>query len=150
MAPAYTLISLGMDYKPGEAFSLMLSPLTSKTTLVLDDALSSRGAFGVEEDRKMRNELGAFMKIAFSQDIWENVTLHTKLDLFSNYLEDPQNIDVSWEMLITMKVNEYLSANLNTQLLYDDNIHYFNEAGKDMGPRIQFKEVFGAGFSYKF
>jgi len=150
MAPAYTLISLGMDYKPGEAFSLMLSPLTSKTTLVLDDALSSRGAFGVEEDRKMRNELGAFMKIAFSQDIWENVTLNTKLDLFSNYLEDPQNIDVSWEMLITMKVNEYLSANLNTQLLYDDNIHYFNEAGKDMGPRIQFKEVFGAGFSYKF
>ena len=150
MAPAYTLISLGMDYKPSDAFSLMISPVTGKTTFVLDDSLSSRGAFGVKKGNKIRNEFGGFLKITYNQDIWENVTLNTKLDLFSNYLDEPQNVDVNWEVMISMKVNEYLSANFNTQLIYDDNIKYVNVRGVEKGPRIQFKEVFGAGLSYKF
>ena len=150
MAPAYTLLSLGMDYKPSDAFSLMISPVTGKTTFVLDDSLSSRGAFGVKEGSKMRYEFGGALKIAYKNDIWENVTLNTKLDLFSNYIEEPQNIDVNWEVMISMKVNEYLSANFNTQLIYDDNINYINKQGEELGPRIQFKEVFGAGLSYKF
>ncbi|MBS3806268.1 MAG: DUF3078 domain-containing protein [Bacteroidales bacterium] len=150
MAPAYTLLSLGMDYKPSDVFSLMISPVTGKTTFALDDSLSSRGAFGVKKGNKIRNEFGGFVKITYNQDIWENVTLNTKLDLFSNYLDEPQNVDVNWEVMISMKVNEYLSANLNTQLIYDDNINYVNSQGEEMGPRIQFKEVFGAGLSYKF
>jgi hypothetical protein len=150
MAPAYTLISLGMDYKPSEAFSLMLSPVTGKTTFVLDEALSDRGAFGVKKGKATRNEFGGFVKVSYNKDVWEDVNLTTKLDLFSNYLEDPQNIDVNWDVLISMKVNEYLSANINAQLIYDDNINYVNEEGEVLGPRIQFKEVFGAGLSYKF
>jgi len=150
MAPAYTLVSLGMDYKPGDAFSLMISPVTGKTTFVLDDSLSNRGAFGVKKGNLIRNEFGGFVKITYNQDIWENVTLNTKLDLFSNYLDEPQNVDVNWEVMISMKVNEYLSANFNTQLIYDDNINYVNARGVEKGPRIQFKEVFGVGLSYKF
>ncbi|MCF8336006.1 MAG: DUF3078 domain-containing protein [Bacteroidales bacterium] len=150
MAPAYALLSIGMDYKPSDAFSLVLSPLTGKTTFVLDDLLSSRGAFGVKEGENIRNEFGGYVKISYNQDIWEDVTLNTKLDLFSNYLKEPQNVDINWEVLISMKVNEYLSANLNTRLIYDDNINYVNEKGEVLGPRIQFKEVFGAGLSYKF
>lgn len=150
MAPAYTLLSIGMDYKPSDAFSLMISPVTGKTTFVFDDSLSRRGAFGVKEGKNIRNEFGGFFKISYNQDIWENVTLNTKLDLFSNYLKEPQNVDVNWEVLISMKVNEYLSANFNTALIYDDDINYVNEQGEVMGPRIQFKEVFGAGLSYKF
>ena len=150
MAPAYSLLSLGMDYKPAEAFSLMISPVTGKTTFVLDDSLSNQGAFGVKEGRKIRNEFGGFIKIAYNKDIWDNVTMNTKLDLFSNYLKNPQNVDISWELVINMKVNEYLSANLILQMVYDDNIHYINKQGEDLGPRLQFKEVFGAGFSYKF
>jgi len=150
MAPAYSLLSLGMDYKPNDAFSLMISPVTGKTTFVLDDSLSSRGAFGVKKGNKIRNEFGGFIKITYNQDIWENVTLNTKLGLFSNYIEEPQNIDVNWDVMISMKVNEYLSANFSAQLIYDDNINYVNSQGEEMGPRIQFKEVFGAGLSYKF
>ena len=150
MSPAYTLLSVGMDYKPNDAFSLMISPVTGKTTFVLDDSLSSRGAFGVKKGKNVRNEFGGFIKISYNKDIWENVTLNTGLDLFSNYLKEPQNVDVNWNILISMKVNQYLSANINTQLIYDDNINYVNKEGEVMGPRLQFKEVFGAGLSYKF
>jgi len=89
----------------------------------------------------------------------KNISLTTKIDLFSNYAHNPQNIDVSWETLVAMKVNKYISVNLNTHLLYDDDILIpldRNDNGSftdpvDMpGKRIQFKEIFGVGFSYKF
>ena len=150
MSPAYMLLSLGMDYKPDDGFNMLISPVTGKTTVVLDDTLSQAGAFGVEEGNKVRNEFGGYLKIAYTKDIWDNVTLNTKIDLFSNYLDEPGNVDVNWELLVSMKINEFLSANINTQLIYDDNIQYIDEDGNEHGPRIQFKEVFGVGFSYKF
>jgi len=150
MAPAYMLLSLGMDYKPSDHFTFLISPLTGKSTFVLNDSLSNMGAFGVEPGKKIRNEFGGFLKIGYNKEIWKNVTLNTKVEFFSNYLEQPQNVDVNWEMLISMKINEYLSANLNTQLIYDDDINYIDKNGVEHGPRLQLKEVFGIGFSYKF
>jgi hypothetical protein len=150
MAPAYLLASLGMEYKPGEAFYLFISPLTGKSTFVLDDSLSNAGAFGVDPGKNMRNEFGGFIKMGFTKDIWENVTLNSKVDLFSNYAEEPQNIDVNWEVLISMKVNKFLSANINTQLIYDDDTKYIDDQGIEHGARVQFKEVLGIGLSYKF
>ena len=145
-APAYFFLSVGMDYKPNDKFSLFISPLTGKITMVNDQDLSDQGAFGVEPGKKSRSEYGAFVKMQYTSDIMENVGFRTKLDLFSNYSENPGNIDVNWEVMIAMKINKYLSANINTQLVYDDDI---NAPGKN-GPRVQFKEVFGLGFAYKF
>jgi hypothetical protein len=155
MAPAYLLFSLGMDYKPIPEFSLFLSPLTSKNTIVNDDDLSSDGAFGVEPGKKFRTELGAYVNMAYKKDeIVKNVNFLTKLDLFSNYLNNPLNIDVSWEMLIVLKVNEFISATVNTHLLYDDDVLIKVDEGSEgdpiMGKRAQFKEVIGVGLTYKF
>ncbi len=150
LAPAYLLASLGMEYKPSDAFYLFMSPLTGKSTFVLDDSLSNAGAFGVDPGNTMRNEFGGYIKMAVSKDIWENVTLNSKLDLFSNYAQEPQNIDVNWEVLISMKVNKFLSATINTQLIYDDDTKYIDDQGEEHGARVQFKEVLGIGLSYKF
>jgi hypothetical protein len=155
LAPAYLLFSLGMDYKPNPQFSMFLSPLTSKNTIVMDDELSAMGAFGVDPGKKFRPELGAYANIAYKKDeIVKNVNFLTKLDLFTNYLKNPQNIDVSWEALLVLKVNQFLSATVNTQLLYDDDVLIKVEEGSEgepvMGKRAQFKEVIGVGFTYKF
>lgn len=155
LAPAYLLFSLGMDYKPTPEFTLFLSPLTSKNTFVNDDQLSAAGAFGVEPGKKFRSELGAYLNAAYKKDeILKNVNFLTKLDLFSNYLNNPQNIDVSWEMLLVLKVNEFISATVNTHLLYDDDILIKVDEGSEgepiMGKRTQFKEVIGVGLTYKF
>lgn len=155
LAPAYLLFSLGMDYKPNPQFSVFLSPLTSKNTIVMDDQLSAMGAFGVDPGKKFRTELGAYANIAYKKDeIVKNVNFLTKLDLFTNYLKNPQNIDVSWEALLVLKVNQFLSATVNTHLLYDDDILIKVDEGTEgepvMGKRAQFKEVIGVGFTYKF
>jgi len=160
-APAYLLGALGMDYKPNSYFSAFIAPLTAKFTFVNDPLLSSAGAFGVTPGEKVKSEIGGYIRVIYSRndfksEFLKNVSFTTKIDLFSNYVDKPQNIDVSWENLITMKVNKYLSFNLSTHLIYDDNIKVKVDRNDDgalddyPGSRAQFKEIFGAGFSYKF
>lgn len=149
LAPGYIQGALGMEYKPGEAFYAVLSPAAGKLTMVLDDTLSARGSFGVDPGDKTRLELGGSATIGVKKEIIKNVTISSTLGLFSNYIENPQNIDVDWKVLINMKINDYLSANLNTHLIYDDDIAYVDEEGEH-GARVQFKEVFGVGLTYKF
>jgi hypothetical protein len=162
-SPAYLLIALGLDYKPNANFTAFIAPLTAKFTIVTDDDLSAIGAFGVDPGKTSKSEMGGYLRAAYTKndfkgEFMKNIAFTTKIDLFSNYAENPQNIDVSWETLIAMKVNKYISVNLNTHLLYDDNIKVpFDknglngiEAGEVVGSKIQFKEILGVGFSYKF
>lgn len=155
MAPGYFTLALGADYKPNDKFSLFVSPITGKMTVVTDDVLSDGGAFGVDPGKKSRGEMGAFLKTQFKTAVVENVSLETKLDLFSNYLDTPQNIDIHWDVLLNMKINDYLSANLITNLIYDDDVSIAIDKDGDgvideKGPRVQFKELFGVGLSFKF
>jgi hypothetical protein len=151
MAPAFANISLGMQYKPSDNFMLYLSPLSSKMTIVQDDALSQAGAFGVDPGDKFRAEYGALAKMtAKKSNIIKNVDGYTRLDLFSNLADNPQNIDVDWEGGLNMKVNEYLSALIKLNMIYDDDIKYVNSAGVERGARAQFKQLFGFGLVYKW
>lgn len=155
MAPGYLNLSLGMDYKPSAAFSLFLSPISGKFTFVLDDELSAAGSFGLDAGEKTRAELGAYVKMAFKKEVLKNVTLDTKIDLFSNYLDNPQYVDVNWNLLLTFKVNDYLAASLLTQLIYDYDIKFGEDTTGDgqfdtFSEKVQFKELFGLGLTYTF
>lgn len=150
LAPGYFNLALGMNYVPSKSFSVFIGPISGKSTIVLDDTLSAHGAFGVDPGENIRNEFGGSIKAVYKKDIMKNVNLFTKLELFSNYMENPQNIDVDWQMLLTMKINKLLSANINLHLIYDDDTKTTDDLGNPKGPKVQFKEVFGVGFSYKF
>ncbi|MBK7711483.1 MAG: DUF3078 domain-containing protein [Bacteroidales bacterium] len=162
-SPAYLTLALGLDYKPNAYFSAFIAPVTEKFTFVTDKQLSEQGAFGVSPGKTSRSEFGGYLRAIYSRndfksEFLKNVSFTTKIDLFSNYLDKPQNIDVSWETLISMKVNKYLSFNFNTHLIYDDNIAVpFDkndngtiETGEASRSKLQFKEIFGVGLSYKF
>jgi hypothetical protein len=162
-SPAYLLLALGLDYKPSDHFSAFIAPVTGKITFVTDQKLSDAGAFGVKPGNKSLTEFGGYLRAIYTRNDFKsaflkNVTFTSKVDLFSNYLEKPQNIVVNWETLIAFKVNKFLSANVNTQLVYDDKIKVpFDrngngtiETGESIGSLIQFKEILGIGFSYNF
>lgn len=167
LAPAYLLVALGLDYHPSDNFTLFIAPVTSKTTIVNHQGLADAGSFGVEpavydtngniisEGANIRYEFGGYLRMFYKREIMKNINFQTKLDLFCNYLNNPQNIDVNWETLIAMKINKYLSANLTTHLIYDDDIDLILDNDGDavpdeIGPRVQFKEIFSIGLSYKF
>ncbi|MCA1763331.1 MAG: DUF3078 domain-containing protein [Flavobacteriales bacterium] len=159
LAPAFSIFSLGIDYKPNKKFSALVSPLTLKTTVVSVDRLATE--YGLDAGDNVRFEPGAFVKVAFQDDIFENVNLLTKIDLFSNYINNPENVDINWETLITLKVNSWLSTTITTQLIYDDDIIIGQqdpvigeggeviEPGTSGGPRTQFREVLAIGLTLK-
>jgi len=165
-APAYLIGAIGADYKPNDKFNIFITPVTERFTFVYDQELANSGAFGVnpavydstgkilKKGKNLRTEFGGYLRMLYKRNLMENITFQTKLDLFSNYLKDAQNVDVNWENLISLKVNKYISATVSTQLVYDDNVMIVdgkNPDGTDKtGPRTQFKEVLGVGFSYNF
>lgn len=162
-APAYITLAIGLDYKPNAYFSAFIAPLTSKFTIVTDTYLSNLGAFGVDPGKTVKSEIGGYIRAIYSKndfkaELFKNVSFTTKIDLFSNYAVNPQNVDVSWETLLAFKVNKYLSVNFNTHLIYDDNIMIMKdkngngtiESGEGVKSLVQFKEIFGVGFAYKF
>jgi len=167
MAPGYLLVATGLEWKPAPFFSLTYSPVSGKFTFVTDQDLADVGAFGVDPAEldaagnpiagtgsNSRAELGSFLKLNFNKEIVTNVTFESRLELFANYIEEVGNIDVNWQNLLVMKVNDFLTVNWQTQLIYDDDIQIeeFNSAGEVIGssPKTQFKSVFGIGLAYRF
>ncbi len=150
MAPGFLNVSLGMDYKPNDNFSIYLSPLSTKMTFVLDDSLSTAGSFGVDPGSKFRSEYGAKVEVMAKKDnLFENVSVATRLGLFSNLLDNPQNIDVNWDFSMIFKINDWLAATFEMNLLYDDDIKYTEPDGSKRGARVQLKQMFGIGLNYK-
>jgi len=155
MSPAYITAALGIDYKPTSAFSVFIAPVSYRGTVVLDPNLNALGAYGVEANENIRHEMGGLVMLKFQDDLMKNINLRTQATFFSNYLDRPENIDVLWDLLLTMKVNKYINASIGTTLIYDHDIDIATDANNDgsfdvSGPKVQFKEVLNIGVSYVF
>ncbi|MEY3835443.1 MAG: hypothetical protein RI989_871 [Bacteroidota bacterium] len=171
-SPAYAVGALGMDYKPKKGVSAFFAPLTYRATFVMNADLANAGQFGVTPavrdangnilvpGKHRRNEIGGYIRLNYTNVILENVNWTSKLELFSNYTKNPENVDVNWENNFNMKVNKYLSVTISAQLIYDDDIRIIkspeltDENGvfhpADIGPGLQFKELMAIGFTYTF
>jgi len=148
MAPAYVIVALGMDWKPSPTFSLFLSPITTRWVIVRDDSLSAKGAYGVDTGKTVRNEIGAYLSATCNREIIKNLTYKGKLDLFSNYKHNPQNIDLFMSNLFSMNVYKGFSFNIGADFIYDDDQKSF---GKDKNaPRLQVRQFIGIGYQRKF
>lgn len=149
-APAYVLASPGLDYKPTDQFSFFLSPITARYVIVADDYLAAQGAFGVDTGHHVKSELGAYLSINWTQQIVKNIVYKTRLDLFSDYKDNPQNLDLFWTNSLNLQVTKYIAANISLNMIYDDNVRVFaNPKTGVLGPRLQVQEVIGVGFTLK-
>ena len=145
LAPAYLLISPGINYKPITGVDIFLSPVTGRWVIVQETAL--RKLYQVPEDKNAIYELGAFLSLQVKRDIAKNINYVTRFDAFSNYKKDPQNIDIFWTNIINMKVNKFLSVTYNLDLIYDHDVENVKTGGL-MG--TQLKSLLGIGLSAKF
>jgi hypothetical protein len=155
LAPGYGVLAGGMDYKtPKGGLALFLAPITIKSTWVLDDSLSAAGAFGVEPGKRSRYEMGGYLKLNFKKDFSEEISYAVRLDLFSNFLDNPQNIDVYSDHVLLLKVNPWLSTSISATLIYDDDIQLTKNPEviegvlvPNIGPGLQLKQVLSVGLS---
>jgi len=159
MAPGYLSLGVGMENRPKEWLSIYISPATSRWIFVNDQDLADAGAFGVEKGyfdengtwvpgEKTKFETGAYFRLMLVKEVFKNVGVNTKLELFSDYLNNPQNIDINWDTRIDLKVNSWLSANFGLQVVYDDETPITDKDG-NTGPRTQIREMFSVGVTYK-
>ena len=168
MAPGYLLLGVGTEYSfPEEDLTVYISPVTEKSTFVLDQDLANEGMFGVspavrdeegnviKEGQRVRTQFGFLVSSAFSKEIFNNIGLNNKLRLYSDYLNKFGNIDVEWELNLDLQVNEYVKANVGSHLKYDDDVKFKQDLDGDGnletgGPRVQFKQLLGVGVVYSF
>lgn len=156
LAPAYLTFGPGIAYKKSDNFRVNFSPVASRVVMVFDDDLSNQpgGAFGVDQGKKVRFEFGASLDAYYKVNLMENIGFENILKLYSNYLDKPQNIYTDYTANLFMKVNKFVTVNAGVQMIYDDktDISVFDAAGNKTGTKkaLQVKQIFGAGFTYKF
>lgn len=165
-APAYIFLGVGSEYvnKP-KKLNVYISPITMKTTLVLDQTLANQGAFGVnkavfdingnliKEGELYRMELGFLVTNFYKKEIYKNIIWENRLSLYSDYINRFGNIDIDWQMQLELVVNEYVKANIGAHFIYDDDIKAKEEVNGEqvtVGPKLQLKQLLGVGLSYNF
>ena len=202
-SPSNLLLSVGANYKPAPFFSLYISPVTAKLTIMDNNTLLPQGdtsygkvdrtRYGLDNGTSYHASIGAYLRADFQKDLWKNINLKTSLELFQNYTDkhvldgivqselatiyaaDPTqvaapnavtqnlvnhlyydnrgNTYVNWLTNLTFKVNKYITARLETQLIYDQTVavpHMRQDNSTYLGRGTQFREAFTLGFGYKF
>lgn len=165
-APATIFLGVGGEYiRKDWGFNAYFSPLTDKTTLVLNQYLADLGSFGVEgavydeegnlikQGKRSRTELGILITSQLKRQIFKNIMLDNRITLYTDYLNSFGNIDVNWQFNIDMTVNQYVRANIGANIIYDDDIKATEERDGQVvtvGPKMQLKQMLGVGLSYSF
>lgn len=165
-APAYIFLGVGSEYSNKEKkLNIYISPLTMKTTLVLDQTLANQGAFGVnkavydvdgnliKKGELYRMDLGFLVTNYYKKEIYKNIIWENRLSLYSDYINHFGNIDVDWQMQFELVVNEYVRANIGAHFIYDDDIKAKEERNGEqitVGPKLQLKQMLGVGLVYNF
>jgi hypothetical protein len=168
MAPGYVFLGIGTEYTaPKEDLIIYLSPVTQKSTFVLNQTLANEGMFGVtpavrdelgniiKEGQKVRTEFGILFTSSFKKEIFANVNMENQLSLYTDYLNKFGNVDVDWQLNLNLVVNDFIQANIGSHLRYDDDVKVKEDTNGDgeletLGPSVQFKQMLGVGVIYEF
>ncbi|MCF8227011.1 MAG: DUF3078 domain-containing protein [Bacteroidales bacterium] len=159
--PMTFTLGLGVEYKPFKKTQLNFSILSYKNTMVLDTANIDQTIHGIEADKRVRQEMGGQLTIKNSISVWDDLKISNSVRLFSNYFNNPQNIDVDWEVSLDKRINWYASISLNMHFIYDDDIRFpvyddneepvlLPDGSPKKSPKLQFKEFVGLTFSLSF
>ena len=115
------------------------SPATIRWILKNDDDFFNMAKFGIDSARKVNTEVGSFVTGKFSASFTKWASYRGRLDLFSNYKRNLENVDLLMNNLLTMKFTRVLATNISLDLVYDD----------DLKKRLQLKEILGVGLTVK-
>lgn len=147
-SPSYQLFSLGIDYKPVKDLSIFISPITSRFTIIGSRDIAAKGLY-LPAGKWFKASPGAFASINYQKNnLFNNVNIKTRMDLFSDYTNRPENIDLVMNHVITFKINRFLTATYTVDMIYDDDIRAFGPDGKS--PALQIKSLLGIGFSFPY
>ena len=136
-SPAYLTFGPGMLWKRSDDITINIAPATARFTFVNNEF---SGKYGVDPGENVKFALGFSLSAYLKFEIMENITMQNIIALYSNYLINPQNVDLDYQAKFIIDVNKYMTVDVLFHTLIDDNA----------SSKIQFKEIFGLGFKYIF
>jgi hypothetical protein len=158
--PAVLTLGFGLDYKPNKTTSINFSPLSYKGTYMTDTVHIDQTAYGIPHNKKSLHEPGISLMVSNDYKPTKAITITNRLQLFTNYIHNPQNVDVDWEMIATASLNWFTDVRFNTHLIYDDDaktqvidggVPVTNPDGTPKkNARAQFKEILGLSIVFRF
>ena len=139
MAPGYLNVGAGFTYRPNENLTVTLRPANARWTFVLDKDLQHKGVYGLKNDGDSSLfQFGFSGTAAYKVKLMDNIFLMNTASVFSNYLDHPERLVLSYTGALNMKINKYVSTALTLDLMYDHN----------MIKKTQLKQTLGVGFAY--
>jgi hypothetical protein len=153
-SPAYLTTSLGLSYKYKDELSITLAPVSGRFVFVLDTTIANKGMYEVEYGQTVKTDMGCYASVIYTKNFLKLFSFNSKLEMFSNYKDNPQNVDMDWENKLGFKFTSYLTAEFYVRMVYKDKSH-FPELLADgttvlRGPRVQVNESFNIGLTYVF
>ena len=154
MAPAYTNLALGLEWKPAEWFNVNIAPVTGGFTICTVDDLRKGYGMKLKDDtldpavgsnyRSLLFQFGAQIKANFKATINDKFIYDTQLVLFTDYLNNPfEWTRVNWDNKITWTLSKLFKVGLDTWLIYDPIVTI-----DDCQSKVQFKEFISINFTY--
>ncbi|AYD46897.1 DUF3078 domain-containing protein [Arachidicoccus soli] len=143
-SPAYITLAPGLTYKPFKNFNLFVSPIAARALVVANKQLSNQGAYGIDSGKTVKFEFGFLLNAGYTANITKTITYAGNLELYSDYLDHPQNIYMFMTNTFAAKLTKAIAVTWNFNLAYDD--HYRPVVGK--GPKIQTQSILGVGLLY--
>ena len=164
LAPLSMYLSIGIDYMPSKNVSLMLSPIMGRGTFVRSDSSTVVIAAGMMTEKtdefgnkkqiplRSRYEYGGGALLKFNGNLFQNkVNYSSQIELFSNYAEKPQNMEIFWLFDTKIMLYKNITASWQIQLKYDDKQKTKDETtGELRGAKVQTKYFTGIGLLYQF
>jgi hypothetical protein len=173
MSPAYLTLAAGIEYRRGTHFTLFFSPIAGRATYASAQytKMTPQGAFGIAYGKTSRYEFGAYLTSRYTAELTKMMTFNTRLDLYSNYLakdtkdnngnikkDNPGNIQVLWDNLLTWKANKWLGMTIGCTIAYSNDNPYTKPTGIGTDKSkpgdglgwVQFKQAFTLGLVRKF
>jgi hypothetical protein len=159
--PAILTLGFGLDFKPNAQTSINFSPLSYKGTYMTDTTTIDQTKYGIPANRKSKHEPGVSFMVSNVWKPYKSLSVTNRLQLFTNYIDNPQNIDVDWEMILTANLNWFTDLRVNTHMIFDDDTKtpvldendkpVLNPDGSQRKTaRIQFKEMIGLSLAFRF
>ena len=148
LTPGKIILAPGMNYKTASRFSCFISPVGARWVLKVDEDFFNVPKFGVDSAKKSNLEFGAYITAMYRADITKWASYTGRIDLYSNYKRNPQNVDLFMTNLLTMKFNKILATNLSLDLIYDDDVKLFGPSRNKAA--TQLRSQLGVGFAAKF
>jgi hypothetical protein len=142
LSPGNVTIAAGMNYKTGEknSFTLLISPATGELTMVIDTAKINQTQFSIDEDKRVRFDIGGSLTSTLSMQIYKDIKLTSSAYLFYDYFEKNNKIKFYQDLTVDMRLNVFLSIRITANFRYYENETHKLQAKEDMG--LSFRYIF--------